>query len=316
MSVADVALGKWQQILPQLGVAAAHLSGRHGPCPVCGGTDRFRFDDKAGKGTWFCNHCGAGDGIGLLMRTHRWTYQEAARSLQVALEGFSAPRQPASRAQRPAPKGNPQSYIESILSECCPLSDGDAVSAYLRGRGLHVMPETLLCHPRLAYFHDGRRTSSFPTLVARVEGPGGDLRSLHRTYTQNARKADVPVPRKFTPPITKISGAAARLFPCAEHIGVAEGIETAIAAYELFDLPVWAALNATLLEEFQPPPGVRHVTVFGDNDRNHVGQIAANRLAHRLEQEGRLVEVRIPGTEGWDFLDVLNARTKATEVQR
>jgi hypothetical protein len=36
---------------------------RHQACPVCGGSDRFRFDDKEGRGTWFCNQCGAGDGL-------------------------------------------------------------------------------------------------------------------------------------------------------------------------------------------------------------------------------------------------------------
>jgi autotransporter-associated beta strand protein len=32
--------------------ATKTLSGRHVPCPFCGGRDRFRFDDKNGAGTW------------------------------------------------------------------------------------------------------------------------------------------------------------------------------------------------------------------------------------------------------------------------
>ena len=43
------------------------LSGKHGPCPLCGGRDRFRFDDKDGRGTYFCSGCGAGDGVRLAM---------------------------------------------------------------------------------------------------------------------------------------------------------------------------------------------------------------------------------------------------------
>jgi putative DNA primase/helicase len=35
---------------------------------MCGGKDRFRFDDKEGHGTWICTHCGAGDGFSLLMK--------------------------------------------------------------------------------------------------------------------------------------------------------------------------------------------------------------------------------------------------------
>lgn len=58
--------GAWRQTLENYG---CHLpSGRHhGPCPVCGGKDRFRFDDKDGLGTWFCSQCDPQSGGGLLL---------------------------------------------------------------------------------------------------------------------------------------------------------------------------------------------------------------------------------------------------------
>lgn len=58
--------GVWRQTLENYG---CHLpSGRHhGPCPVCGGKDRFRFDDKDGRGTWFCSQCDPQSGGGLLL---------------------------------------------------------------------------------------------------------------------------------------------------------------------------------------------------------------------------------------------------------
>ncbi len=58
------ALGHWPRILPALGIQV--LKNRHQPCPVCGGSDRFRFDDREGRGTWYCNQCGAGDGLKLV----------------------------------------------------------------------------------------------------------------------------------------------------------------------------------------------------------------------------------------------------------
>lgn len=58
------ACGHWPRILPALGVKV--IKNRHQTCPVCGGSDRFRFDDKEGRGTWFCNQCGAGDGLKLV----------------------------------------------------------------------------------------------------------------------------------------------------------------------------------------------------------------------------------------------------------
>ena len=64
------ATGQWESIIFSLsGVKLA--KNKHSPCPICGGKDRFRFDDRDGRGTWICNQCGggkpkAGDGLALL----------------------------------------------------------------------------------------------------------------------------------------------------------------------------------------------------------------------------------------------------------
>lgn len=70
------ARGHWARILPALGVNV--LKNHHQPCPVCGGKDRFRFDDQEGRGTWFCNHCGAGDGLTLVSKVLDVNISEAA----------------------------------------------------------------------------------------------------------------------------------------------------------------------------------------------------------------------------------------------
>ena len=97
----------------------------------------------------------------------------------------------------------------------------------------------------------------------------GEKAALHRTYLDRygAAMADATVPRKA---IGKMpAGAAVRLFPEHGHtLGVAEGIETALAASILFNMPVWSALNAGLLEKWIPPASVETVLIFGDNDRN------------------------------------------------
>ena len=67
LDVREAAHGRWPSILSALGLDERALSGRHGPCPMCGGKDRFRFDDKEGRGTYFCSGCGAGDGVQLAM---------------------------------------------------------------------------------------------------------------------------------------------------------------------------------------------------------------------------------------------------------
>ncbi|SQJ93610.1 alpha replication protein of prophage CP-933I [Escherichia coli] len=70
------ARGHWSRILPALGVNV--LKNRHQPCPVCAGKDRFRFDDREGRGTWFCNQCGAGDGLTLVSKVLDVDISEAA----------------------------------------------------------------------------------------------------------------------------------------------------------------------------------------------------------------------------------------------
>ncbi|EJB6975680.1 primase-like DNA-binding domain-containing protein [Enterobacter hormaechei] len=70
------ACGHWPRILPALGVKV--MKNRHQACPVCGGSDRFRFDDKEGRGTWYCNQCGAGDGLKLVEKVFGVTASEAA----------------------------------------------------------------------------------------------------------------------------------------------------------------------------------------------------------------------------------------------
>ncbi len=51
------------------------------PCPACGGKDRFRFDDRQGAGTWFCNQCEpqSGDGLDLVKNVRQCSLTEAAQ---------------------------------------------------------------------------------------------------------------------------------------------------------------------------------------------------------------------------------------------
>ena len=55
------ALGRWSDLLAALGgLEPAQLNGRHQPCPLCGGRDRYRFDDLQGSGLFLSLHYTAG----------------------------------------------------------------------------------------------------------------------------------------------------------------------------------------------------------------------------------------------------------------
>ena len=70
------AVGKWDYIFQSLGIEVGN--GKHCPCPVCGGKDRFRFDNKNGRGTYICNQCGSGDGLELIKNYCQCDAKEAS----------------------------------------------------------------------------------------------------------------------------------------------------------------------------------------------------------------------------------------------
>jgi len=194
-----------------------------------------------------------------------------------------------------------------VWLESKPLQDDDEAMRYLAGRGLKLAtaPDCLRLHPALPYFDDGKLLGKFPAMVARVAAPDGSGATLHRTYLEGGKKAPVPSPKKLMPG-KPISGAAIRLAPAGEWLGIAEGIETALAAAKLFNSPVWSCVSANGIESFEPPPEVTTLTVFADNDENYIGQRVAYALACRLSNRGMRVDVRIPEQPG-DWADALNA---------
>ncbi len=107
-------------------------------------------------------------------------------------------------------------------------------------------------------------------------------------------------------------GSAIRLCEPGDTLGIAEGIETALSVTALFGVPCWAAISDTILKGWEPPPDVRQVIVFGDNDENSAGQAAAYALAHRLAVRDRSARVDLPPL-GMDWNDVW--RNKQQERQ-
>lgn len=91
-SLRCAAIGQWRDIFARLGIDVPAHPKLHGPCPVCGGKDRFRFDDLDGKGTWYCNQCDphAGDGFHLIQNVLQCDFPLAADHVTRVL-GHSRP---------------------------------------------------------------------------------------------------------------------------------------------------------------------------------------------------------------------------------
>ena len=151
-------------------------------------------------------------------------------------------------------------------------------------------------------------------MLAMVTDSTGKPAQIHRTYITTAgTKAPVDKVRMFCAGSVPPGGAVRLAYP-DDVLGIAEGIETALAAMKMFGIPTWAALSDSGVEKFEPPAETQRLVIFGDNDSQvdgpgtaFAGQRAAYALAARLS--GQLeIEVRIPEKPGTDWNDVLQAR--------
>jgi putative DNA primase/helicase len=291
------ARGRWREILPQLGIAPQFLTNRHTACPLCGGKDRYRFDDRDGEGTYFCNQCGPGPGIMLVRKLNGWDHKTACDEIDRIIGHDYRPPAPSPRTDD---RDRRRQAIERVMAGA---TDQDVVTAYLTGRGLGVISGVLRGHPAL--WHPEAK-KSLPAVLAPIFGPSGELQSVQRIFM-----GDV-TPRKMTmPPVDTITGGAVRLFDAAEEMGVGEGVVTSLAAHQLFRLPTWATLSEGGLTSFEPPAGLKRLHIFGDHDANFVGQAANYVLAKRMHRLGIAVEVHMPSDPDTDWADVLNEHAGA-----
>lgn len=207
----------------------------------------------------------------------------------------------------------------ALWNSATPLSNTDPAGRYLINRGLSV-PSTgvLRYHAGLDYWHDGQYVGEFPAMLAAVTSPTGELVTLHRTFiTDKGNKAPVPTVKKLCSTCGSLVGASVKIGTPKTRsngslgIGIAEGIETAIAAEALFDVTVWAGVSAHGMASFIPPSQVHNVYIFADNDVNKTGQNAAKRLAERLVRESFTTRILISPIHDSDWADILMIRRDA-----
>lgn len=295
------ARGKWRGILLQLGLSGEYLSGKHGPCPICNdGQDRYRFDNKEQKGTWICSVCGSGDGLDLVQKVWGLSFVEACARVDPIVGNVKD-----DPAQRPALTDEQiKANILNLWRDTVEIKPGDLAHRYFVSRHIDEM-----IYPRALRFASAARDGEGgvrPCIIARVADVEDKGVTLHRTFLRadGLAKAEMQSPRKLMPGELP-EGACIRLsnWTGSGAIGIAEGIETAMSASAMHDLPVWAAINAGNLAKWIPPEGAEEVVIFGDNDQKFAGQAAAYALARRLASKGLPVSVQIPTVPGTDWAD-------------
>ncbi|MGR4927318.1 hypothetical protein ACIPUD_10975 [Bradyrhizobium sp. CAR08] len=215
----------------------------------------------------------------------------------------------------------------ALWNEIVPIS-GTHAEAYLLDRGIPVPPggwdDCLGFHPRVIYDLD--TTLAFPTLVCRVDDNFGDLTAVWKIHLDPKKPSKAPVDKaKIGAGVA--AGGAVRIGGVAAHIGLAEGLETSLAARALIKYrhPVWAGLSTSGVIGFEPALGVEHITSFPDGDKpwrkqdgelvlaEPPGRAAVRKLHERMEAIGLRHDSQPEPRIRNDYLDIWAGRRRLEE---
>ena len=279
-----------------------------GPCPVCGGTDRFSINAR--KQVWNCRGCQCGgDVIALVQHLDGCTFHEAIETLN----GESRIRPQASREPSQAQTSDVEiKRTRRALATWSEAQDprGTIIETYLERRGLmlpeEAADEAIRFHPSCPF--GGART---PAMVALVRDVATDEpKAIHRTaITPDGRKAKVVGGSRLS--LGPVGGGAVKLTPndaVTLSLGVGEGIESILSLRltpEFGASPVWALLSAGQVAAFPVFAGIETLWIAVDHDE--AGIRAARECGRRWRSAGCEVFLVTPRIGRADLNDLVKA---------
>src|SRR5579863_2134283 len=257
---------------------------------------------------WKCfAGCGSGDAIEYVMKQRGLKFHEAIRELLELPE--TAPQ--AAAVSRSTKCRSSQSTdierVHRIIHESEQVASTTAAWLYLWSRGLSTDQPALRAHPGLYVAETNER---LPALVAPIKNSDGHVIACQRIWclprVELATARDSRAPLQARKKVLGSMGdGAVRLAAAGPALGLAEGVETAIAAAMLFRFPVWAVCGAARLGSVWVPDCVDQLYIFGD--RGEVGERMAD-AAWREHSQQRQCDVVLPDESYVDFGSMLLGR--------
>lgn len=183
---------------------------------------------------------------------------------------------------------------------------GTSAEQYLQRRSIILSPPALRFHRRTPLGR-GKRAVFRPALLAALH-ERSRLVALQRTFLdpgEPRRARDLGNPRRM---LGRPGQGAVILAPANDTLGLAEGVETALSAILLLDIPVWATLGNERLAHVAIPDTVTRLILLPDNDRG--GRIGAAKAVEAYAMPGRTIETLWPPQGFNDWNDVLRAEGK------
>ncbi len=327
INAADVkyqARGLWEQILPSMGISNDYTTrGIQCPCPMCGGTDRYKFDGGlAGKdgaslsqypdAIYYCRHCGAGSGIDLITNLTDLGFKDSLRAVDKWLNGDTSMTSrnatyARSDAPKPQQKTNYTGRINALnnIRKYTSRTPTKAGAKYLISRGLGAFAEKRVDNIQYGdvyysidrgYLSSNDKPLSFAALIGFMSywNESGNGTNATQIYLE---------PEKIEPLCDAVSYEfkKKKLFASTSDDGlngravwfsnkganvvhVGEGIETMLAvAMHKRTLSVAACCIASNLANFVIPAHVRSLVIWADKDRSKAGEKAALKLKERYK---------------------------------
>ncbi|MFM4990710.1 DUF927 domain-containing protein [Aeromonas veronii] len=310
--VVAAAAGHWPDVLAGLGIETP-CRGKHGPCPACGGKDRFRLDDKGGRGTFICGQCGAGDGLDLVCRVTSKNPKEAAE-LVAPLVGLSAggldpvererihhqqqARAEQERKQEEQQRQKAARRAAAIISDC---EQGNTHYVERKGFGLHLnaVNRTLI--------REGGENYPAGSLVIPLTNEAGELVNVQlighdgsKRYLAGGQKAGA---------FHRIDGG--------ELVAVVEGYATGLSVHLAIGATVYCAMDAGNLLAVAQIARRQHpkarLLLCGDNDEGTKGNPGKAKAEHAAATVGGLVA--LPSVAGdWNDYHQAHGLTATKEA--
>ena len=279
-----------------------------GPCPHCGGVDRFRINIK--NGLWHCRGCDErGDVIALEMLATGETFIEAVEALTGESTETREPRKPAPKPKEKERNAFVERMVADLVREAVPVR-GTPGEVYLRENRqidtdaiADVLERTdaLGWHPAVYFNEPGDPERGDPPHPLHGRKLGCIIGIMTDPVTAAPTGA---ISRTYLGPDgTKVGKAKTLASPAGvvrlsldedvlEGLHLAEEVETGLCAMSLGFRPLWATGSTSPMRVFPVLSGIEAVTFLADRDGNGAGEDAATAAARRWRAAGREARIK------------------------
>ena len=264
-----------------------------GPCPVCGGTDRFSVHQQTAQ--IYCRNCKPGGKSSEERQAYHAIIKQItarARTIKPVLAS-----QQAHQISRSA-EFSPQQRAQRLFNAGQPIKGTYAQQWLANQRHITIDSSKLRYHP--AIYHKDL-AGRYPCLLVRFDHcKTGELTAVQRIFFTLREKKH----RKRFTGSPKNCGALLAGDLNHKTIILTEGVEDALSIIHVVNkVAVWACGGELNLEHFVIPESASAILIAADSDQ--VGLRAAGKLAQRAQSTGRKVRIIQPTKHQGDWNDLL-----------